>query len=101
MKASMVGSILLSAALAALAGCGRDDAGVGAGPAERVGKAIDHAGAKVTDSVQDELAKVDRATEAARDKVKDATRDASRGLDRATEEVGKHVERVGEKMQKN
>jgi conjugal transfer/entry exclusion protein len=99
MKASMVGSILLSAALAALAGCGRDDAG--AGPAERVGKAIDHAGSKVTNSVQDELAKVDRATEAARDKVKDATRNASRGLDRATDQVGKQVERVGEKMQKN
>jgi len=95
MKATMVGTLLV---LAALAGCGRD--GEGAGPAERVGKAIDSAGSKVTNSVQDELAKVDRATEAARDKVKDATRDASRGLDRATDEVGKHVERVGEKMQK-
>jgi len=93
MKATM-GALLV---LAVLAGCGRDDAGTG--PAERVGKAIDNAGAKVTNSVQDELAKVDRATEAARDKVKGATRDASRGLDRATDEVGKHVERVGEKMQ--
>jgi len=96
MKAVMLGSLLV---LAALAGCGRDNAG--AGPAERVGKAIDQAGSKVSNSVQDELVKVDRATEAARDKVKDATRDASRGLDRATDHVGKQVERVGEKMQKN
>lgn len=94
MKATLMATLL---AVAALAGCGRD--GDGAGPAERAGKALDSAGARVNDSVQDSLAKADRATEAARDKVKDATREASRGLDHATDAVGKQVEKVGEKMQ--
>lgn len=93
MKATMVGALVL---LAALAGCSRDN---DVGPAERLGKALDDAGAKVTDSVQDELAKSKRAVDDAREKVEDATREASRGLERATDEVGKSVERAGEKMQ--
>lgn len=96
MKATMVKPLLALALLAALAGCSREDS---AGPAERLGKALDDAGAKVTDSLKDELAKANRAAEDARDKVEDATRDASRGLKRATDEVGKSVERAGEKMQ--
>lgn len=94
MKASMVGTLL---ALAVLAGCGREEHDMG--PAQQVGKALDDAGATVSDKVEDELAKVDRATDEAREKVKDATRDASRGLDHVTDEIGKHVERAGEKLQ--
>lgn len=93
MKAILVGSML---ALAVLSGCRNDD---GAGPGERLGKALDDATSKVTDSVQDELAKANDAVADARDKVEDATREASRGLERATDEVGKSVERAGEKMQ--
>ncbi|WP_229455718.1 hypothetical protein [Massilia sp. KIM] len=96
MKAMMVGTLM---ALAVLAGCGRDDEGMG--PAQKAGKVLDEAGARVSDTVQDELAKADRATEEARDKVKDATRDASRELDKAKEELGRRVERAGEKMQAN
>lgn len=94
MKATMAGALVV---LVALAGCSRDDEGTG--PAERLGKALDDASAKVTDSVQDELAKSKRAVDDAREKVEDATREASRGLERATGEVGKSVERAGEKMQ--
>lgn len=96
MKATMVKPLLALAMLAALAGCSREDS---TGPAERLGKALDDAGAKVTDSVKDELSKANRAVEDARGKVEDATRDASRGLERASDKVGKSVERAGEKMQ--
>lgn len=94
MKTSMLGTLLL---LAALAGCSRDEEAMG--PAQRAGKALDDAGAKLTRQVDNELAKVDRATEEARDKVGDAARDAKGGLKRATEEVGKKVEDAGEKIQ--
>ncbi|WP_026354115.1 hypothetical protein [Massilia niastensis] len=94
MKSTMVGTLL---ALAVLAGCSREEEAMG--PAQRAGKALDEAGAKVTDSLKDELAKADRAADEARDKVEDATRDASRGLERATEEVGKKLEEAGEKIQ--
>ena len=87
MKTSMLGTLLL---LAALAGCSRDEEAMG--PAQR-------AGTKVSRQVDQELAKVDRATEEAREKVVDATRDAKGGLKRATEEVGKKVEDAGEKIQ--
>lgn len=94
MKTGTLGTLLL---LAALAGCSRDEEAMG--PAERAGKALDDAGAKVSRQVKDELAKVDRATDEAREKVEDATRDARGGLKRATEEVGKKVEDAGEKIQ--
>ena len=94
MKPSMLGTLLL---LAALAGCSRDEEAMG--PAERAGKALDEAGAKVSRQVEHELAKVDRAADEAREKVKDATQDAKGGLKRATEEVGKKVEDAGEKIQ--
>ena len=94
MKTSMLGTLLL---LAALAGCSRDEDAIG--PAQRAGKALDEAGATVTRQLDNELAKADRAAAEAREKVKDATRDAKGGLKRATEQVGKKVEDVGEKIQ--
>ncbi len=87
MKTTMLGTLLV---LAALAGCSRDEEAIG--PAQRAGKALDNAGAKVTRQVENELAKADRAAAEAREKIKDATKDASHGLKRATEEVGKKVE---------
>lgn len=97
MNATTMKALLVPALLMALAGCARDEDG--AGPAERLGKALDDAGAKVTDSVQDELDRANEAVADARDQVKDATEEASRGLERATGEVGKSVERAGERMQ--
>lgn len=94
MKTSMLGTLLL---LAALAGCSREDDAMG--PAQRAGKVLDDAGAKVSRQVNQELARVDRAADEAKDKVKDATKDARGGLKRATEEVGKKVEDAGEKIQ--
>jgi len=94
MKTTMLGTLLV---LAALAGCSRDEEA--AGPAERAGKALDDAGARVSRQVQEELAKADRATAEAREKIKDAAQDAKGGLKRATEEVGKKVEDAGEKIQ--
>lgn len=94
MKAIVVGTLL---SLAVLAGCSREEEQMG--PAQKAGKALDDAGARVSNSVQDELEKADRAAAEAREKVKDATRDASRGLDRATDEVGKRIEDAGEKLQ--
>ena len=79
MNATMRLALLVPMVIMALAGCHRDEDG--AGPAERLGKAVDNASATVTNSV------------------KDATQEASRGLDRATEKVGKSVERAGEKIQ--
>ncbi|MEH6437914.1 hypothetical protein [Massilia sp. DD77] len=96
MNRTMVGTLLALLVSAALAGCGRDD---DIGPAQKAGKALDEAGARVSDTVQDELEKADRAAEEAREKVEDATRDASRGLDRAKDQIGKKVEKAGEKLQ--
>ncbi|MBQ5947229.1 hypothetical protein KBW98_06980 [Massilia sp. ST3] len=93
----MVGTLLALAVSAALAGCGRGEDDIG--PAQKAGKALDEAGARVSDTVQDELEKADRAAEEAREKVEDATRDASRGLDRAKDQIGKKVEKAGEKLQ--
>ena len=94
MKTSLLGTLLL---LAALAGCSRDEEAMG--PAQRAGKALDDAGAKVTRQLDNELAKADRAAEEAREKIEDAAKDAKGGLKRATEEVGKKVEDAGEKIQ--
>jgi predicted small secreted protein len=96
MKRISISIMLLAAAV--LAGCDASSRD-GVGPAERAGKAVDEAGAKVTSAVQDQVAKADAAAEHAREKVKDATADASRNLDRATAEVGKKVEKAGEKLQ--
>jgi hypothetical protein len=94
MKTSMLGTLLL---LAVLAGCSREEEAMG--PAQRAGKALDDAGAKVTRQLDNELARADRAAEQAREKIKDAAKDAKGGLKRATEEVGKKVEDAGEKIQ--
>ena len=69
------------------------------GPAERAGKAVDTVGAKVSDAVQQEVVKADAAARAAKEKAKDVAAQASHNLDRATEQVGKKVERAGEKIQ--
>jgi predicted small secreted protein len=90
-------SVMLLAATV-LAGC-YSSPGDGVGPAQRAGKAVDEAGAKVTSAVQDQVVKADAAAGHAREKVEDATAHASRNLDRATVEVGKKVEKVGEKLQ--
>jgi hypothetical protein len=109
MRASSIVSTVLSVALVAgVAGCGKRDEAMG--PAQKAGQAVDNAGDKVARDIQDKL---DRANAAARqvadsasqtkDKIADATADAaadaSKGLDKATEEVGKKVERAGEKIQ--
>ncbi len=94
MKTAIVGSLLV---LAVLAGCSREEETIG--PAQRAGKALDDAGAKVSRQVEQELEKADRAAAEAREKIKDATKDAKGGLKRATEEVGKKVEDAGEKIQ--
>lgn len=98
MKTGMGATLLALAVSLVLAGCGRAEDDIG--PAQKAGKALDDAGARVSDTVQDELAKADRAAEEAREKVEDATRDASRGLDRAKDQVGKKVEKAGEKLQR-
>lgn len=93
-------SAMLAMALlaAALAGCNQSSSD-SMGPAERAGKAVDTAGAKVSDAVQQQVVKADAAARQAKEKVKDATAEASHNLDRATEQVGKKVERAGEKIQ--
>jgi predicted small secreted protein len=96
MKQISMSVMLLAAAV--LAGCDSSP-GDGVGPAQRAGKAVDEAGAKVTSAVQDQVVKADAAAERAREKAKDAAALASRNLDRATAEVGKKVEKAGEKLQ--
>jgi predicted small secreted protein len=83
---------------AMLAGCNpaADD---GVGPAQKAGKAVDDAGAKVTSAVQQQVVKADEAAERARERAKEAAAQASRNLDRATAKVGEKVEQAGEKMQ--
>ena len=82
-----------------LAGCNR--APDNPGPAERAGKAIDDAGARVGVKVQEQVDKAEDTAQAARERAREATRDASRNLDKATEAVGKKVERAGEKIRES
>ena len=92
-------TILIPAlAIALLAGC-KQQQHEGVGPAQQAGKAIDDAGARVVNKVQEQVQKVDAAAVQARARVEDATEDASRNLDHATEAVGKKVEQAGEKIQ--
>jgi hypothetical protein len=88
-------AILLAALLA---GCKQSPAD-GMGPAQKAGKVVDEAGAKVQTAVQDQVVKADAAAERAREKAKEAAAEASRNLDRATAKVGEKVEKAGEKMQ--
>lgn len=101
---SMFSALLALALLAGAAGCSRRDNAMG--PAQQAGKAVDDAGARVAQKLHEPIDKAQQAAEQvaqsadqARDKIRDATEDASRGLDKATEEVGKKVERAGEKIQ--
>jgi len=99
MKRISTSAMLATTALAAaLAGCNQSSSD-NMGPAERAGKAVDDAGAKVTSKVQEQVVKADEAAAHVREKMKDATAEASHNLDRATEQVGKKVERAGEKIQ--
>jgi predicted small secreted protein len=85
-------------AIALLAGCNQQQS-TGAGPAQQAGKAIDDAGARVADQLHAPIRKAEAAADQARDNAKQVAADASRSLDAATEEVGKKVERAGEKIQ--
>lgn len=93
--AALLAAGLLSASM--LAGCKPADDGVG--PAEKAGRVIDDAGARVAGKVQEQVSKADAVAEQARERAKAATAEASRGLDKATETVGKKVEQAGEKIQ--
>jgi uncharacterized protein YjbJ (UPF0337 family) len=95
MQRISVSAILLATLLA---GCNpsSDD---GMGPAQKAGKVVDDAGAKVQGAVQQQVVKADEAAERAREKAKEATAEARQNLDRATAKVGEKVEKAGEKMQ--
>jgi hypothetical protein len=100
-KKTMMGALV---ALALIAGCNRHQDAMG--PAQQAGKAVDDAGAKVAAELHKPIDKANEAAQAVaqsadqtRAQIKDATEDARDGLDKATEEVGKKVERAGEKMQ--
>jgi len=95
MNRSFVITTLLATAL--LAGC--KPQADGTGPAEKAGRAIDDAGARVAGKVHEQLEKADDAAAQAREHAKEATAEASRNLDKATEAVGKKVEQAGEKIQ--
>ena len=76
------------------------------GPAQKAGKAVDDAGAKIASDLHEKIDKAkavgDTLEKSAQDtaaKIDEATADASKGLNKATEELGKKVERAGEKIQ--
>lgn len=99
MRGLSISAMLAITSLAAvLAGC-QQSSSDSIGPAERAGKAVDDAGARVSSAVQQQVVKADAAARVAREKAKDVAAEASHNLDRATEQVGKKVERAGEKMQ--
>lgn len=109
MKPSSIMSALLAlAVLAASSACTKREDPVG--PAQKAGAAIDNAGDKVAEQVQENLRRAEQASRDIADKARatgdqitdatrDATKDASAGLEKATEEVGKKVERAGERIQ--
>ncbi|MCE3603968.1 hypothetical protein LXA47_10175 [Massilia sp. P8910] len=101
---SLIGCATLAVALAALAGCHKDEQGMG--PAQKAGAKLDKAGDTVGDNLKANVDKAEEAgkkiTDAAKatgDKINEATEDASKGLSQATENVGKKVEQAGEKIQ--
>lgn len=98
-RSIVVGGLLAALCYTALLGGCKPQVD-GAGPAEKAGKAIDDAGARVAGKVQEQVEKADAAAAQAREKAKEATAEASRNLERATETVGKKVEQAGEKMQR-
>lgn len=95
---------VLCAAMAATTACTSRDEPVG--PAQKAGAAIDNAGDKVADKLNEIPEKAREAgqqvTEGAKraeDKIQEATEDASRGARKATETVGEKVEQAGERIQ--
>jgi methyl-accepting chemotaxis protein len=105
MKTTTILSAVLALALVGgMSACTRRDESMG--PAQEAGKKIDNVGDKVAKDLHDKLDKANQAAKDAAksaqdtaDKINDATADAAKGLNKATEEVGKKVERAGEKMQ--
>lgn len=95
---AMSAMVLAAAAVVPLTGC-EQSSGDAMGPAQKAGKVVDDAGAKVQDAVQQQVVKADAAAEQAREKAKEATAQARNNLDRATAKVGEKVEQAGEKMQ--
>lgn len=95
MDKKLMGAALL--VLAALAGCSPKQEDMG--PAQKAGKAVDDAGAKVAARLHEPIDKANAAAQQARDRIEDAAEDARAGLNTATEEVGKKVEQAGEKIQ--
>ena len=108
MKAAFIMAALVTVALGAagLTACKpRDEA---MGPAQKAGQAVDNAGDKAARELHDKLGQANLAAQQAltsaeqtRDKIAAATEDASKGLDKATVEVGKKIERAGEKIQES
>jgi predicted small secreted protein len=114
MKRIVINAVVLVAIVAAFAACKKADDGMG--PAQKAGAAVDAVGDKVA---RDLHANIDKANEVAKQaaknaeatsakieeattgKINQAARDASEGLSTATEEVGKKVERAGEKIQES
>ena len=101
---SIVSAAIVLATLSSVAACTKREEPIG--PAQKAGAAIDNAGDKVAEKLQENLRKANEAgekiQEAARatgDKIDEATQDASKGIDKATVEVGKKVEKAGEKIQ--
>jgi F0F1-type ATP synthase membrane subunit b/b' len=103
---SIVSAAIVLATLSGLAACGKREEPIG--PAQKAGAAIDNAGDKVAEKLQENINKANQAGEkiqdaakATGDRINEATQDASKGIDRATEEVGKKVEKAGEKIQES
>jgi methyl-accepting chemotaxis protein len=111
MKAtSIMGALLVLALAGGAGGCSKRDEAMG--PAQKAGQQLDNAGDKVAREVHDKLDRANQAAQQAansaeqtKDKIAEATAeaaaDASKGLNKATEEVGKKVERAGEKIQES
>lgn len=104
-KTTLMAALL---ALAALAGCQPKQDTAGVGPAQQAGKAVDDAGAKIAkslhapiDKAQEAKRQMEAAGEETKKQIAAATDDARDGLNKATEEVGKKVERAGEKIQES
>ena len=100
----MLSAVLALVLMAGMVACTKRDEGMG--PAQKAGQALDNAGDKVAKDLHDKLDKADQAAkdvaksaQETADKINDATADAAKGLNKATEEVGKKVERAGEKIQ--
>ena len=105
MKATPILSAVLAVALVAgMSACTKRDESMG--PAQAAGKKLDNVGDQVAKDLHDKLDKADQAAkdvaksaQDTADKINDATADAAKGLNKVTEEVGKKVERAGEKIQ--